>query len=79
MRYEQCKCGESIRYGSSFTYHGCEGCDKCGTTFSDHPGGHRPLQPHQWKDTYDRYTGEKDGRECQCGVYKRTEESSDGN
>lgn len=56
MRYLRCKCGEREMWTTDGVQD-CQGCEKCGTTFSGHPDGHNPLQPHQWKTMYDQNTG----------------------
>lgn len=72
MRTERCKCGNAIRFGSGMTYHPCEGCEECQTTFAGHPDFHEPLQPHDFRPVYDRYTGQPEDEECtRCGVSKK--------
>lgn len=71
MRYERCKCGKATRFGSGMTYHGCEGCESCQTTFSGSPEGHKPLQPHKWIPVYDHYSGKQSGEECSACLINR--------
>lgn len=70
MQYFRCKCAESELWSSMGTGPDCTGCEKCQTTFSQHPDHHRPLQPHVWHTTYDSKTGKPSHRECD-NCYKR--------
>jgi hypothetical protein len=42
----------------------CTGCTECGTTLADHPDWHADTEPHDWRVTYDRYTGLPVEMEC---------------
>lgn len=35
----------------------CHGCEKCQTTFAEHPDYHQPLEPHTWITRYNEITG----------------------
>ncbi len=56
MRYLRCKCGEQVAW-SSMGSPDCHGCSECGTTLSEHPNYHEPLQEHKWKTKYNQNTG----------------------
>lgn len=72
MRSERCKCGKATRFGSAMTYHPCEGCDECKTTFSVSPDGHRDLVPHEWVAIYDERTREFVSERCdRCHIRRR--------
>ena len=58
---------------TSIGSHDCQGCEKCGTTFSSHPEGHRPLQPHKYKIMYDDHTGKPYKRCDLCGHTEKDE------
>lgn len=68
----RCKCGEQKLWTSQGTWD-CMGCEKCQTTFADHPDGHKPLQPHNYKIKYHQNTG-KPYKMCeQCGHIDKDE------
>lgn len=56
MRYMRCKCGKRTGFTSS-GFQDCQGCEECGTTYSDHPDFHKPLQPHEWGEKFNQNTG----------------------
>lgn len=57
MRRLQCQCGESLAWDSGYEMgHPCQGCDKCGTTFATHPGGHKKRIPHKWREELHKNT-----------------------
>lgn len=64
MQYYRCQCGKT-EYYTTDAPKPCSGCDKCGTTFAQHPGKHKPRAPHRWKAQYNRDTGEQDSRMCE--------------
>ena len=64
MQYRQCKCGKARRWDTGEIVHPCQGCEKCQTTFGQHPNDHEPLQPHDLKPQFNRNTGEPDGFIC---------------
>jgi hypothetical protein len=64
MQYRRCKCGARERWDSGETVHPCQGCEKCQTTFAQHPDDHKPLEPHQWAPRFDPQTGGPDRPIC---------------
>ena len=44
----------------------CEGCEKCQTTFAQHPDHHQPLIPHDWGVMYNQHTGKPYKRCKRC-------------
>lgn len=36
----------------------CQGCDKCNTTYAQHPDYHSEPNPHEWITKYNQNTGE---------------------
>lgn len=60
----------------------CQGCEECGTTYSGHPDGHKPLQPHEWGILYNQNTGKPYKHCIHCyhidqESYKESNEKSD--
>lgn len=49
MQTYRCKCGESIMWNTGEKIHDCQGCEKCQTTFAQHPAYHHKLEPHEWE------------------------------
>lgn len=64
MNYRRCKCGKCESWESGMAPADCSGCEECGTTFSGHPDGHKPLIPHDWRPQFDRNTGKPDRPMC---------------
>lgn len=48
MQYYRCRCGKRTYHESGMPPRECQGCEKCQTTFAQHPDGHDPLQTHDW-------------------------------
>lgn len=57
MQHYRCKCGEATMYGSMGPM-ACQGCDKCNTTYAQHPDNHETPKEHQWVTKYDQNTGD---------------------
>lgn len=56
MQHYRCKCGESTAFGSMSPMD-CEGCDKCNTTYAQHPDYHETPKAHDWIIKYNENTG----------------------
>ena len=71
MQFLQCECGKAKAYTSGQRMYDCQGCPECQTTFSNRPGGHRALQPHNWELRYNERTGQPDHYDCKdCMAFK---------
>ena len=46
MQYYRCKCGKTEAWDSGLGNPACAGCNECGTTLVQHPGEHKPREPH---------------------------------
>lgn len=64
MIYKRCQCGKAEYWDGGVAVQPCQGCSSCGTTFSSHPDGHRPVAEHEWEPRYNPRTGAPDKRMC---------------
>jgi len=64
MQYWRCQCGKKELFESGMRPQDCQGCDECGTTLSQSPGGHKPREPHQLVLRYSTKTGKPEKQMC---------------
>ena len=68
MRNLRCKCGKRTAM-TSMGMRDCQGCPECQTTFAGAAWNHEPLQPHNWRPSYDERSGEVKYQVCEkCGI-----------
>lgn len=64
MQHWRCQCGELTISESGMPPQDCDGCDDCGTTFAQSPGGHKPREPHKMRPRFNPSDGLPEGGSC---------------